>query len=222
MMISWHDPCLNVNVPQNFHLKSPVMSKLTSVIATMVLATLFSGAANAGLIGVKSIEVTKTAGSTQWIQVSEFQAFQTTTGNNAALATAGAVATAGDSWDGSSPASKAIDGFFSNLTFPNMFHNGYGSNALNIVLANATELSNVTIYGRSDCCSNRDIFDIKFYGVNKELLFTKTGADATNSLHKVDFALPNTAVPEPTSLALFGFGLMGLASLRRKNARAQA
>lgn len=202
------------------------MLKITPAIAALfITAATFTCSASAGLVGVKDIKVTKTAGSTQYIQISELQAFQTGTGADVALASAGAVATAPSTWNSESTPAKAIDGLFSNLTFPNMFHNrgDVAGEFLNISLSAPAELSSVTIYGRSDCCSFRDIFDVSFFGANGNLLFTELGANATNAqTHMVSFALPNTAVPEPSSIALLGFGILGLVASRRKRLRTRA
>ena len=96
---------------------------LKSALATVLLASLgFAGSANAGLIGVKSVLITNAVND--YLQVAEFQAFQTNTGFNVALASAGATAsTTSGSWSADSNPGKAIDGAFSDLTFPNMYHN---------------------------------------------------------------------------------------------------
>ncbi len=188
-----------------------------SALATVFLASLaFTGAANASLIGVKSVTITNSLN--QYLQVSEFQAFQSGTGTNVALASSGAIATTtSGTWDGNSTPGKAIDGAYSNLNFPNMYHNAPGTTGnLTITFAAVDNLDSFTIYGRSDCCSDRDVYNVAFFGANGNLLYTASSVDATNGLH-----MASRALPEPGSIALFGLGLAGLAGVTAARRRKQ-
>ena len=189
------------------------------VLAAMFFAaTTFVGSAQAGLIDVKTAVITNAVND--YLQISEFQAFETGTGNNVGLASSGATAsTTTGSWNGDSTPGKAIDGAFSDLSFPNMYHNSgntYGNGNLTISFASSSELDSFTIYGRSDCCSFRDIYNVSFFDNVGNLLYTAQAANANNNLHMVNVALPNTAVPEPASLTLLGLGFLALTASRRR------
>ena len=192
------------------------MFKHTALVSSLILSTaIFAGTAQAGLVGVKDIRVTQASGHSS-IQVTELQAFEAKTGRNVALSSNGTVATASTTYSWDSYAQKAIDGQTANQTFPNMWHSGgYSMNDwLNISFSSAVNLDSVTMFGRSDCCSFRDIYSLAFIGADGRLLYTAT-LDASNGSHVGSISL-NADVPEPTSVALLGLGVAGLMASRRK------
>jgi len=196
------------------------MSKRISLMSSLILSTaFFAGAAHAGLVGVKDIRVSQGSGDPN-IQVTELQAFETKTGRNVALSSNGTVATASSNWSWDSFAGKAIDGQYANQNFPNMWHSSGGSlnDWLNISFSSAVNLDSITMYGRSECCSFRDVYNLAFYGVDGGLLYTAT-LDASSGNHMGSISLPTADVPEPASVALLGLGVAGLMASRRKQVK---
>ena len=187
---------------------------LFSAIAFFACASI----AQAGLVGVKEIEIRSSLPT--WLQVSEVVATETGTGDDLALMSAGATATSLSNWTGSSPL-NAIDGI-APAPFPNISHSG-GNGPLEFLLVtldSPSELDSITLYGRTDCCSGRDIFDLVLRDYNGSVLFQASDLNATGSNdHLVTVYLPNTGntpVPEPSTIGLMVTGLLGLGAWRRK------
>lgn len=190
------------------------------VAAALMLGTAFS--AQAGLVGVKTIEVSNSIG--EWLQVAEVVAINDL-GVDVALTSFGATASAPDSWDAASSPSKAIDGITAgNWAAGQIFHEGNPrtGDTLTITLPSVQELVSIAIWGRTDCCSNRDIYEVVFKDLNGDTLYTASRLDARSSTHFAFALLPDTAVaavPEPGAIALIGLGLFGIGAMRLRGRR---
>jgi hypothetical protein len=170
-------------------------------------------AAPANATMVTSIKITNAI--PDWLQVSEVIATQAGTGNDVALATAGASAFATSSGYGTTP-DAAIDGA-GPAAYPNIYHSGgsSGSDYLLITLAQAYDLASLTIDGRADSYGSRDYYGYQLF--DGMALVGSGNIDARNDAHSGTAPLGASAVPEPAAWAMMvaGFGLVG-AGLRRR------
>lgn len=183
-----------------------------------------SPAAQAKLYGVKTIELAN--GNGMWLQVGELVATRFGDGADVALASAGAAASAPNQYSATSGAALAIDGIYpaaySGSATPGIFHSlVIGSTAmLDVTLAKATTLSSLTIYGRTDCCAFRDIYNITLRNALGDVIWTGTlDASAANGLGATIELNPLAPVSTPeaptTALMLAGFGGLALLANRR-------
>jgi len=193
------------------------MSKTFFKVASVAAMLFASNFSLAGLIGVSEIRITPSALNTSgWLQISEVIAGETGTGNDLALASAGATATGSSDWPTSSP-TFAIDGIGPS-PFPSIFHSNEnnGSSYLSIVLGTPSELDFILIFGRTDCCSRRDFYDLELLDITGNSLYTAFDLDASGDKHATGVRLPDTSVPTPSSLALLALGLIGFAANRKR------
>jgi hypothetical protein len=174
---------------------------LKVVIASLIISV--SSFAKAGLINVSYLEITNAKGD--WLQVGEVIANDMF--NNDVALTGFAVATAPHQWSAISGPEKAIDGItLGNYNFGEIFHEQFQNSTLTVTFNSLQDLSSIQIFGRTDCCSSRDIYNVSFYG------------EDSNLIASINDIAPGVTidVPEPSTLAIFGLALVGLASRRFK------
>ncbi|GEM_PF-4842890 len=189
--------------------------------ATLIGCTLLFGVpAKALIINVSEILITPSALNTDgWLQVSEVIASESGTGNDLALASAGATATGSSNWPGTVGPSATIDG----VTPPaaallEMFHSNENDHTsfLKITLAAPSALDSITIFGTNQhdlaCCTHRDIYNLELRDASGNLLYSASDIDATSG------SVTNTlnAVPLPASVWLLGTGIFALLGIGRR------
>jgi hypothetical protein len=216
-----------------------MLSRQTTKSLALVISTaamIITSAAHAGLMGVKSIEIySANAGSDPlgYLQIAEVVAIETGSGNDLALSSAGAIA-AGSAWvggpgnpggdfgdgtigvNGNSP-NKAIDGISGAQPFPEIFHSKtyFSGELLRITFAASAELDSVSVFGRSGCCTDRDLFEMALLDEQGQVLFearvdSRSGQEGFADLSRA------SNVPAPAPLGLLAAGLLGLAALQRR------
>lgn len=186
------------------------MFQKTRAKSISLLAVAGIGAAIAGGLGAESAEaallvkqIKVSNALNDFVQISEVIATEFGTGNDLALTSAGATASATSTFEFAwATPQRAIDGAGpSNM--PDIYHSStvINNDYLLIDLADSSWLESITILGRADCCSNRDIYDLELFDEDGNSIFQAAQLDATGSDHAVTVQLPGgpppTDVPEP-------------------------
>ena len=187
---------------------------MTVIAAAATIASV--PAAAVSVVGATRIEIKSAL--PDYLQVAEVQAFNFAS-TNVALTANGGSATGSSTYSGFSTPDKAIDGNTAgNYYMDTIFHSaGSGGGESLDVNFGPTTLSSLSIFGRSDCCSQRDVYSVTVFNAAGATLFSGQ-IDANNGAHSGTFTFdaPGT-VPEPASwvMMIAGFGLVGFAARRR-------
>ena len=187
-------------------------------IAATIAAIAVAPANAATVVGATSIQITNAL--SDYLQVAEVVANDYSSADVSA-ASAGATASANDMYASFSTADKAIDGNTGGNYYTDTIYHGLGSggSTLTINLAGPSSLSSLTIFGRTDCCQQRDLYNVSIFGAGNSLLFSgQLDARYTPGTLTFDIA----AVPEPATwgLMIAGFAMTGFAARRRRVALA--
>ncbi len=209
-----------------FHVSHPFMF---AALCGVCLTT----QAQAVTFGVSRIEI---VGNTQGWALAEVQAFESGTGINKALAANGGVAsyptgvdggfadTAGDT-SGSTFGTVPLDandgntdGNFGNGSVWHSDDPSFANDTFRITLASPTDLDAVALFGRTDCCQNRDNdLVLNLRDANGNLLFTSAAGipDQGQTLRITNLTGGTAVVPEPAMMSLLGLAALGF--IRRRN-----
>ena len=187
------------------------MKKL-SIAAAVVMAAI---AAPSNAVTVTSIKVTNAF--PDYLQVAELQAFSGATN----LAPTG-TATGSSTYAAYSTPDKAIDGNTGGGYYTDTIFHSAGSGSgeyLLVSFAGAIDLTKLTLFGRTDCCGERDLFNYELFNGATSIATGQIDSRYTGSNGPGSAFFAAAAVPEPAAwgLMLGGFGLLGAASRRRRS-----
>lgn len=192
------------------------------ILAIAVASLAFTAVPAAAVTVVDATSIRITSAAPDYLQVAEVRAL-TFDNVNVAL---GASATSSSTYDSFSTAAKAVDGNTNGSYYSDKIFHSQGSGAgefLEISFGPST-LASLTLFGRSDCCSERDVYNVQIFA-GSNLLYSGT-LNAYNDAHSasIGFDLPVPGVPEPTTwmMLIAGFGLVGGAARYRRKAATAA
>lgn len=194
----------------------------TFLLVAAIAASAAMPASAVTVVGATRVVITNA--QNDYLQVAELQAFNFGGTNVALAANGGSAVGTGGTYDPYATADKAIDGNTGgNYYTDTIFHPlSIAGGSLTVNFAAPTTLSSLTLYGRTDCCMQRDLFNYTIYSAS-DVVLASGQINSRFQVGTVSFDAPST-VPEPQSWALLvaGFGLVGVSMRRRKAAVAAA
>lgn len=188
---------------------------MKSILAGLALSAAFLSAAPASAAAVvTSIQIKNVYGKSgqSYLQIAELQAFSGLV-NVAPQGTATATSVFIPGGNNAAP-TFANDGSLGG-TYPSIYHgnDGDGNDVFTLTLTAATSIDSIAIFGRTDCCSYRDIYSFSLFNGTQLVQKGQLDARLTGSA-----SATVAAVPEPATWAmmLVGFGAIG-GAMRRKS-----
>ena len=188
--------------------------KIAMASAGALVALAAAAPASAALIGADTIKISLASGP-NYLQVAEVVATQSGTGTDVALAANGATASAPNQYAAAAPG-YAIDGNVGgNYYTDGIYHSaGAAGDYLLVTLAAPANLSSLTIYGRTDCCTDRDNYQVVIDNAAGQQIYSGVLDGTQNPVVTVNFP---GGVPEPATWSLMILGVAGIgASLRSR------
>ena len=192
------------------------MKKLATTAALLLSACVSIPAFATSIVGATEIKITSAI--PDYLQVAELEAFNLW-GTNVAQALNGGMATGSSTYSSFSTPDKAIDGKEGgNYYSDTIFHSAGTSGAefLDVRFA-ASDLSSVMIFGRTDCCTARDVYNIQIFNAAGKSLFSGK-LDASGGSAGVGFSPAQVAEPAGLALSGIGLALAGAAARSRRKA----
>lgn len=124
-----------------------------------------------------------------WLQISEVIAIDASTGKDLALQSKGAEVMVSSLYSGSEE-KYVIDGYGPS-PFPKIFHSGApdSSQFLRVTLKKQAKLKSITIMGRVDSFSSRDIYNLTLFNDKNEKILERKDLSAISEDHAVTIEL---------------------------------
>ncbi len=166
---------------------------------------------NNTLASVSKIVIRSAASSgSQIIQLAEVVARRQSDNADVAQQSAGATATVVSTY-ANNISRYGVDNAIDGSTAPgrdsnsNYYHSGTGANQqVTITLAQPEQLSNLTLIGRADCCSSRDVYDVSLLGANDQVLANYPSLSANTGSHLVNVQFSVTQASSPATQGSWG------------------